>query len=342
MRHIDIDGRYGSCRITLGFSMGQLDRYCDPGKAVIITDRTIKNLLGKFFCKYRVVEIGTGEKAKTLKTVHSVYEKFLDYELDRTSFVLAVGGGIVCDVAGYVASTYLRGLPFGFIPTTLLAQTDAAIGGKNGVNFKGYKNLIGTFNQPRFVLCDLELLKTLSARELKNGFAEIIKHALIGDAFMLSYLEKEWRRAYELEGTFMEQLLFDSLKVKACIVSQDETEKGERRKLNFGHTFGHALEKIYGLKHGEAISIGMVLAARISVAKGLIDRNDMLRIEKILAHFGLPVEVGIEKDLIMDAIRKDKKREGENINFVLLNGIGNAVVLPISIEELEEMVRDMC
>ena len=176
--------------------------------------------------------------------------------------IVAIGGGIVCDVAGFAASTYMRGLSFGFVPTTLLAQVDASVGGKNGVNLHGYKNLVGTFAQPGFVLCDPELLRTLPTEEVRNGFAEVIKQAAIGDALLFSFLEAGPDAALSLDRAAIDRIVYDCLKVKTNIVKEDELETGERRKLNFGHTVGHAVEKVHGLRHGEAVSIGMMAAAR--------------------------------------------------------------------------------
>ncbi|MCX5814736.1 MAG: 3-dehydroquinate synthase [Proteobacteria bacterium] len=342
MKRIEIIGKSGASRIVLGASINRLGEYYNPDRTMIITDETVRRLHGHLFPQCDVIEIGAGEESKTLDTVESIYDRFLHRELDRFSFIIGIGGGIVCDVAGFAASTYLRGLRFGFVPTTLLAQVDASIGGKNGVNYKGYKNLIGTFNQPEFVLCDFELLKTLPEGELRNGFSEVIKHAIIGDASLFSYLEDEWKNALMLDADVIEKIVSDSLAVKAGIVSIDETEKSKRRKLNFGHTIGHALEKITGNKHGEAISAGMVAAARLSEARGMLSQDDVERIEAVLSNFGLPLRIETDKDMIIDAIRKDKKRSGEEINFVLLHDIGNAEIVPIKIKELEEVIGDLC
>ncbi|HOE17816.1 MAG TPA: 3-dehydroquinate synthase [Syntrophorhabdaceae bacterium] len=342
MKHLEIKGRPDVCRIEVGVQVSRLESYCDPDRTVIITDGNVRSLHGRLFRPYRVIETNASEESKILSTVEDIYEKFLHYGLDRTSFVAGVGGGIVCDVAGFAASTYLRGLPFGFVPTTLLAQVDAAVGGKNGVNYKGYKNLIGTFNQPRFVLCDHRLLATLPVHELRNGFAEIIKHALIADAALFLYLEERLEGVLALDADVIEKVIYDSISIKAGIVSADETEKGERRKLNFGHTFGHALELSTGLGHGEAVSVGMVMAARLSETMGILAGDDVERIERILENAGLPFSVDMDKDLVMDAIDKDKKRAGEEINLVLLDRIGAARVVPVKIRDLREAMDDLC
>jgi 3-dehydroquinate synthase len=342
MRHMTLTGSKDTCKIMLGESLGSLGDFCDKEKTVVIADSTVWRLYGKQFSEYKTIKVNANERYKTLETVNIIYENFSSYELDRSSFIVAIGGGIVCDIAGFVASTYLRGLPFAFVPTTLLAQVDASVGGKNGVNFKGYKNLIGVFNQPQFVLCDFELLKTLPEEERRNGYAEVIKQALIGDASLFSYLETGYEKALALDNDAIEKVVHDSLSVKVRIVEEDETEQGERRKLNLGHTFGHALEKTTGLRHGEAISIGMVVAARLSHARGMLGKEDLERITAVLGNFGLPLTIRMDKEAVLDALRKDKKRADREINFVLLEAIGNARVVPIQIEDLEGVVDDLC
>ena len=342
MRSMRIMGASGQSTIMVGEPLSRLDSHCDATKRVIITDRSVRALHGALFPPWEVVEIGIGERSKTLTTVERIYEAFLHYEVDRSSFVVAVGGGLVCDVAGYAASTYLRGLRFGFVPTTLLAQVDASVGGKNGVNFKGYKNLVGTFTQPHFALCDLALLKTLPKPELKSGFAEVIKTAAVGDAALFSFLETAWKGALSLEPDVIEHIVHDCLAVKSRIVSLDEKEEGERRKLNFGHTVGHALEKANRLRHGEAVAVGMIAAAKLSGRRGLLAKNDVERLVTLLSKFDLPVKTHADADLVRDAVRKDKKRENEEIHFVLLDGIGNARVMPVKIDELNEVLNDLC
>ncbi len=341
MRSIEVGGSCGGSTVVIGARLERLASYCDPAKTTIVTDAPVRSLYGQLFPSCRIIEIGTGEKSKTMETVGALYEAFLRHELDRSSWVAAIGGGIVCDVAGYAASTYLRGLRFGFVPTTLLAQVDASVGGKNGVNFKGYKNLIGTFNQPSFVLCDFNLLRTLPGPELKNGFAEAIKTALIGDADLFSFIEAAWKDALSLEPGVIERIVHDSVSLKARVVTLDEREKGERRKLNLGHTLGHALEKAGGLRHGEAVSVGIMAAARFSARQKLISNDDVERIESLLRKFDLPVRADIDTRQVHDALRRDKKREMDEIHFVLLKGIGNAVVTSVSMLEIEEVIHDL-
>jgi len=323
--------------------LAELEGRCRTKRIAIITDERVRGLYGSLFPSSAItMEMGRGEQFKTLRTVESLYEGFLEHRVDRSWLIVGVGGGIVCDVAGFAASTYLRGLSFAFVPTTLLAQVDASIGGKNGVNLGGYKNQVGTFNQPEFVLCDFGVLKTLPPEELKNGFAEVIKHALIADDRLFSFLETNTDEALALYPDAIERVVYDSLIIKSGIVSRDETEKGERRKLNFGHTVGHALEKVCGLRHGEAVSVGMVVASRLSVRKGLLSEENVQRIQRLLAAFHLPVGVQADGALIREALWKDKKREDNRIHVVLLDGIGRATVEPLAMNELNEVIDDLC
>jgi 3-dehydroquinate synthase len=341
VRSLSLSAGSGTCRIALGESIGNLRSYCGEGKAVAITDANVRKHHGERLGGMDIIEIGLGEENKTLSTIEMIYERFLELGLDRSAFVVGVGGGIVCDVAGFAASTYLRGLRFGFVPTTLLAQVDASVGGKNGVNFKGYKNLVGIIRQPGFCLCDFELLRTLPEREMRCGFAEIVKSAAIGDAELFSFLEGSWEKALSLNRTAIEKVVHDSLQVKISAVSSDETEKGQRMKLNFGHTLGHAIEKAAGLPHGEAVSIGMVAAAKLSVSRKTLQESEAARLTALLGSIGLPVSLDAEREKILDAMLKDKKRESDFSRMVLLEGIGKAYVSRVSREELEGVMDDM-
>jgi 3-dehydroquinate synthase len=336
---IEIHGTTGDSTLLVGESMRNLPKYTPADKAVIITDTHVRYHYQIDFPGHEIIVIGTGETSKNLQTVQSIYEKLVEFEADRSAFVVGIGGGIVCDITGFAASTYLRGVRFGFVATTLLAQVDASVGGKNGVNFNGYKNMVGVFNQPEFVICDMELLKTLPEKEIRCGLAEIVKHAAIGDADLFFYLEKHYQKALELDSLVIEKLVYDSVRLKSSIVNRDEKEKGERKKLNFGHTFGHAIEKTTGVTHGEAVSMGMVVASMLSVKKGYLAAEDAKRIEELLRKLKLPTRYQAQGQEMLDALKRDKKREGGRVNFVLLRGLGNAVVEEVSLKELEMLVN---
>jgi 3-dehydroquinate synthase len=337
MRTIEINGRTGNSRILIGESLQRLPAYISRGRAAIITDTTVAGIYGDLFPKLPMIVIGTGERAKQLGTLEKVYRAFIDHEVDRDTFIVGIGGGIVCDVTGFAASTFMRGLPFGFVPTTLLAQVDASVGGKNGVNFEGFKNMIGVFNQPEFVLCDPSVLKTLGRPDIANGMAEVVKHALIADREAFDFIETHVDDILSLESGIIEKLIGDAVDIKAAVVRKDELEKGERRKLNFGHTLGHAVESMTGRPHGEAVSIGMSAAVALSVDRGLIKATEANRIGTLLERLGLPTEMPAGSADLVDILRRDKKRSGRSIHVILLKAIGEAVVEKLALAEIERI-----
>ncbi|MBW2204682.1 MAG: 3-dehydroquinate synthase [Deltaproteobacteria bacterium] len=341
MKAIEIHGDTGASTILVGEVLESIGKYAPLEKTVVITDTNVRRHYQKDFPPCEIIEIKSGEKIKTLDTVKEIYQRLTEIEADRSSFIVAIGGGVVCDIAGFVASTYMRGVRFGFVSTTLLSQVDASVGGKNGVNLGGYKNMVGVFNQPEFVICDLNLLKTLPEKDLLSGFAEIVKHAIIGDPELFSYLEENYERGLSLDTDVINRLVCDSIVIKSSIVNRDEKETGERRKLNFGHTFGHAIEKTTGASHGEAISAGMVIASVLSNKRGYLSAEDAEKIEGLLEKLKLPTRLPFDLGTVLDALRKDKKRNGNSINFVLLRAIGDAVVEKISIKELETAISDL-
>jgi 3-dehydroquinate synthase len=218
---------------------------------------------------------------------------------------------------------------------------DASVGGKNGVNFRGFKNMIGVFNQPEFVICDISMLKSLDDREFRAGFSEIIKAASIKNAGLFAYLENHFADALIQKPDVIEKLIYDSVSIKANVVETDELEKGERKKLNFGHTFAHALEHMTGMLHGEAVSIGMILATSLSVKLGFLSQLESLRISGLISHFGLPDSSNADLRLVLKAMKKDKKKEGDFMHLILLNKIGHALIHKISFEQLENLVYDL-
>ncbi len=339
MEIITIDVNSGPSTILVGERLENLQRYLPVAKPIIITDVNVGKLYPLDSMAAEVITIGTGEEIKTLDTVRDIYRRLVSCAADRSAFIVGIGGGIVCDITGFVASTFLRGVRFGFVATTLLAQVDAGIGGKNGVNFQGYKNIVGLFHQPEFVICDPELLKTLPQREISCGMAEIVKHAAIADANLFTYLEQHEEDLLALDRQAIEKLVRASVRIKSSIVSRDDTETGERRLLNFGHTFGHAIEKVTGISHGEAVSRGMAIAAALSVKKNLLTSEEDKRLRALLNNLKLPTYFGLEPKAVINAIAKDKKREGNWIHFVLLNGIGTAIVDKITVEELEDVIH---
>ncbi len=341
MKIFQVKGSSRDSTIYVGETLENVGKYMPVEKTFVISDTNVAELYRDAFPHCPVIVIGTGEAIKTLETVKNIYSELMDLGAQRSSFLLGIGGGIVCDVAGFAASTYLRGVRFGFVSTSLLSQVDASVGGKNGVNFQGYKNMVGVFNQPEFVICDMKMLKTLPEKELVNGFGEIVKHGAIGDEEMFGFIEDNCEKALALDPDTIERLVYDSVAIKADIVNQDEKEAGERRKLNFGHTFGHAIEKAMKIAHGEAVSIGMVMAASMSVRRGLLPQEKAYRLSELLKKLELPTSLPIKPETILDALKKDKKREGDSIHFILLEDIGQAVVQEIPIGELELLMNEL-
>lgn len=338
----EIHGQTGISKVLVGEHLQNLPKYLPPTKCIIITDTHVKNHYHHLFPDFNLIELESGEHIKNLETLKEIYAKLLDYEADRSTFIVGIGGGVVCDLAGFAASTYMRGLDFGFVATSLLAQVDASVGGKNAINFRGYKNIIGTFNQPRFVICDLELLDTLPQIEILNGLAEILKHALIGDPELFSFLERHFEKKDSVDRAFFQRVVRDSIAVKAAVVERDERESGERRILNFGHTLGHAIEKTTRLSHGEAISLGMGFAVRYSEKKKKLGAKESEKILSLFYKIKLPMDSAFDKTRVLAAIRKDKKREADRIHFVFLKDIGTPEVAKISFHELEESIHDLC
>ncbi len=340
MQALEINGVNGISTIYVGEDIKNLGQYIPTENVVIITDTNVWDYYKQEFPECNVIKIGTGEQIKTLQTVEYIYKRLLELGADRSSFIVGIGGGVVCDIAGFAASTYLRGVPFGFVPSTLLSQVDAGVGGKNGVNFAGYKNIVGVFNQPEFVICDLNMLRTLPENEILSGFGEIVKHALIADSELFTFLDVHAEEALALKTTIIERLVYDSVVIKSSIVNRDEKETGERRKLNFGHTFGHAIEKVTGISHGAAVSVGMVIACNISIKKKLLSPEDTKKIIKLLKKLKLPTKIDVDRAMIIDALSKDKKREKKNIFLSLLKRVGGSVIIEVPFHELEQMIGD--
>ncbi len=342
MKEIPLHTADRTSRILVGEKFGNIGSYLPDKRLVIITDENVARHYSDSFPAGMEIIVKPGESSKSLETASGIYDQLIRNEVDRNSFILGIGGGIVCDLAGYIASTYLRGISFGFVSTTLLAQVDASIGGKNGVNFKGYKNMIGCIRQPDFVICDPEMLLTLDPEEFRMGFAEVIKYGAIVDRGLFEFLESHHEAALSLDPAVMEKIIAVSAAAKCDIVSADEKESGERKKLNFGHTFAHAFEKLDGIPHGEAVSMGMVLAARLSERLGMIGRVDVDRLRDLILKYGLPAEYRGSCREAFEVMRKDKKRVGESISLILLEVLGKALIKDMPLKDLKNRIDDLC
>lgn len=306
------------------------------GKCLIVTDTTVAGLYGDALQDAltdngwtpRTITINAGEKSKSYGCLHQIYDEALAWGIDRKTPVLALGGGVVGDLAGYAAASLLRGLPFVQLPTTLIAQVDSAIGGKTGINHKTGKNLIGAFHQPAFVCADLETLTSLPYREWTSGLAEVVKHALIADLDFFTWMEEHWQAIIDREPAILGSLIHRGAGIKTVVVSEDEREAGLRAILNFGHTFGHAVEHVAGYghyTHGEAVALGMQAALHLSAK--LHPNLDVKRARKLVGQLPILADpYPFEIDDLIKATYSDKKVLAGRVRFVLLERIGQAYV----------------
>jgi 3-dehydroquinate synthase len=306
-----------------------------PGKGVvIITDDNISSLYGDRFPEVPVFTVSPGEGSKKLEVIERLAEKLLNEGIDRTGFILAVGGGVVCDIAGFLASIYMRGIRCGYVSSSLLSQVDASTGGKNGVNLGSTKNMLGNIRQPEFVICDPAMLLTLPEQEYLSGLSELIKTAVISDIELFNLIENNYKEIMDRNNDLLTILVAKSVNFKAMVVTEDEREEGLRRILNFGHTYGHAFEMEKSLKHGFAVAAGMEVAIGFSLEKGLIRTCEKDKIINLLNKFGLLEKHDIPDDRIEKLILHDKKKTGTDINFVFTEGIGKASVKKVSVGEV--------
>ncbi len=316
-----------------------LPELADPKQTVVVTDENIFSHHAKKLRGWNTIVLKAGEAYKTQATVDSVIARLIGMQANRKTTLVGMGGGVITDIAGYVASVYMRGIAFGFVPTSLLGIVDASIGGKNGVDVGLHKNMVGTIRQPSFILHDLSLLKTLPQSEWENGFAEIIKHACIKDAAMFKSLEANTLKKYQRDKKLLNDLVKRNALIKIKTVQEDEFETGNRKLLNFGHTLGHALENQYSLSHGHAVAIGMAYAAVIS--EKLLSFSDTGRLKRVLEQYQLPAHFEFDRQKTFDLLQMDKKRAAGYINYVLLKKIGKGIVHPIPLQELQVLINEL-
>ncbi|WP_026506024.1 3-dehydroquinate synthase [Butyrivibrio sp. NC3005] len=321
-------------------------------KICIITDSNVRPLyldcvrdLLKSVGKVFAFEIEAGEDNKNLNTVRNIYGYLIENHFDRHDLLVALGGGVVGDITGFAASTYLRGIAFIQIPTTLLAQTDSSIGGKTGVDFEGYKNMVGAFYMPALVYINTEVLKTLDDRQFAAGFAEVMKYGLIMDQEFYFWLIENMYEIQEKDNEVLTHMIYRSCECKKEVVEKDPKEQNERALLNFGHTIGHAIEKASNFKllHGECVALGSIAAAYISMKKGLIETGTCYEIRDMFVPFNLPISVeNIEPNQIAELIKSDKKVDNGTIRFILLHDIGKAFIdTTVTKEEICEAVKEI-
>lgn len=338
MKHLKIKFSSASADFYLASGISHLRKITEARAAVLITDENIYNAHTKRFKGWNTIVLKPGEEYKVQSTADAITEQLIEMEADRKSTLVGVGGGVITDITGYVASVYMRGLRFGFVPTSVLGLVDASIGGKNGIDVGAYKNMVGVIRQPSFILHDMAFLKSLPQQEWENGFAEIIKHACIKDAAMFTELEKNSLKTYQSSQKAICSLVERNALIKTKVVQKDEFEKGDRRLLNFGHTLGHALETQYELLHGQAISIGMTYACHIS--EQLCGFRETEKVVNLLAKYNLPTYATFDKQIVFNVLKMDKKRERKEMNYVLLERIGKGVVKSISLKQLEKIIGE--
>lgn len=328
-----------STNVYFDGSFADLGQLADQQRSVIITDEHIFSAHEKRFRNWHTIVLKPGEAYKVQQTVDAVIDQLLELGADRQTTLVGVGGGVITDITGYVAAVFMRGIPFGFVPTTILGLVDASIGGKNGVDVGPYKNMVGTIRQPRFILHDYSFLRSLPAEEWSNGFAEVIKHACIRDAKMFSELQTKRLTFYQRDKKALAALLRRNAALKIRVVQADEFETGDRKLLNFGHTLGHALETQYELGHGQAMSIGMYYAAQLSAM--LNGFGQVVELEEVLHRYSLPAAAAFDLEKIFSILQKDKKKADADIHYVLLKRIGKGYVQPIPITRLKELISGL-
>ena len=317
---------------------GKVAVLSNPTVAQLYLDTTCEALTDAAFQAVPVL-VPDGEEHKNLQTLASIYDRLVAERFERKSCILALGGGVVGDLAGFAAATYLRGIPYVQVPTTLLAQVDSSVGGKTAVNHQSGKNLIGAFYQPRLVLIDVEVLRSLPRRELVAGLAEVIKYGIIEDPALFHLLEQEIKRLTGLDRELLIEVIARCCAIKARVVEKDERDEDYRAVLNFGHTIGHALEAVTGYKqflHGEAVGIGMAKAAAISAQQRFCDQSSLERIRRLIQKAGLPLEIPPEVSMqgLIDAMEVDKKSVGGKIKFVICAAIGKTCFQSLTPEEI--------
>ncbi len=351
MQHIYVN--LGKSNYSIHIEGGSLSRIGNIIKGIlplsvnaeIVTNDVVGNLYGNIVknsleangIKSNIIEIPDGEEYKSLEWAGNIFDAFVEHKVNRNSAVIALGGGVIGDLAGFVAATFMRGIHFIQVPTTLVAQVDSSIGGKTAVNHPKAKNLIGVFYQPEYVLIDIDVLKSLPEREFRSGLAEVVKHGVIMDKELFEYMETNISKILALDPQSIEQIVARSCKDKVTIIEQDEKEQNIRAILNYGHTIGHGIEsvtKYRTFRHGEAISIGMMVASRIAVNRGMLKEENLTRQSNLLKAFGLPtVFPDLDVDNVINAVYLDKKiKEAGKLRFVLPKDIGEAII----IENIEE------
>lgn len=343
MQRLGIDLGERSYDILIGLGLRKragefLKPVFKPSRVVVITHPSINDLYGEEVAESfiaqgwttDIIEVPEGESSKNLSQAEKLYDHLLELNCDRKSVLVALGGGVIGDLVGFVAATYQRGIPFIQVPTTLLSQVDSSVGGKTAVNHPKGKNMIGAFYQPRLVVADLETLRTLSQKEYRAGLAEVVKYGVIADARLFEFLETHYKKILNLDHKSLAHIVETSCAIKARVVEKDERESHYRMILNFGHTFGHAIESLTEYArfvHGEAVAMGMVRAAQLSHSVGKCSEEVPKRLEALLKNLGLPVDMpDLDSSAVIESLYHDKKTIGHKIRFILVTEIGSVEI----------------
>ncbi len=336
MERIVINTGDQDSKILIGEKWESVGEMLPESNVAIITDTNVQRIYGDRFPDFPVFAVKPGEVSKKIEVIESLAERLLDAEIDRSGFILGLGGGVVCDVAGFLASIYMRSIRCAYVSSTLLSQVDASVGGKNGVNLGSTKNLLGCIRQPEFVICDPSMLQTLPEEEYLSGLAELIKTAIIGDEKLFRFIEGNHEDIIKRDPDLLSSLISMAVNFKASVVSADEKESGQRRILNFGHTYGHAIELYKSYRHGYAVASGMEIATEFSLARGYISKNECDRIMNLLKSFRLLRRHDIPDNQITQLLMHDKKKSGNDLWFVFTEGIGKAVAEKIPVSQVVE------
>jgi len=334
-----IEGKNVQCHF--GMELHSFLQSLQYNKVVLLVDENLSKLTSFEKLGAAIIVVPSGENNKIQCTADLIISQLIQMQINKDDLIIGVGGGVVTDITGYVASIYKRGIRFGLVPTTILAMVDAAIGGKNGVNVGLYKNMVGTIYQPDFILYDFSFLQTLDHSEWVNGFAEIIKHACIADADLFELLCEHDLKNFKENVLLLTELIQKNVRIKFEIVQTDPQEKGNRKLLNFGHTFGHAIENLLALSHGQAVSIGMVIATKLSEKYCNVPSSTTRQLMELLNKYELPVSVETNTDQLFEMLVADKKRTANNIQFVLLDKIGSSLIHQVPLSTLQMEIKNL-
>lgn len=330
----------GTVRYLLNTPFSNITDVVTPADCIIITDSNVAAHHGDKFSNFKaVITIPAGEEHKSFSSILTTTQQLLQHEAHRNTMLIGVGGGMVTDITGFIASIYMRGISFGYVPTSVLGMVDASIGGKNGINIGLQKNLLGTFNQPGFILFDNHFLTTLPAEEWVNGFAEVIKYACLFDEKLFNELAEKNIEHYKNDDAALAGLVAKCVDWKNKIVVADEDEQNMRKLLNFGHTAGHAIETVCKIPHGQAVALGMLIACKLSEKFGL-DNAVTKTLHELLQRYGLPVSIKAETTDLVQVLKMDKKRSNNGIDFIILEHTGKAAIKNVSFDTIQAAIEE--